>query len=159
MRYNGTPRSENNQSSQGRNSLHTSEKVALASALNRRSGRAGFGADNLVRVWHTQPSRKRSKHFNDIARRFEAKKSGIKMKRDGLDGPRRQIWHRLRRIAAGMVARPADHLPGLNRKACLARLDEVLKASARTTSGAGQAVLQCRRQAIRPRATLAGRRC
>ena len=64
--------------------MHTSRKVALASALIVVLAAPALAQDKLVRVWHTETEPQTVKAFNDIARRFEAKNPGVKIEAEGL---------------------------------------------------------------------------
>ena len=64
--------------------MHTSQMVALATALTVGIAAPALAQDKLVRVWHTETEPQTIKAFNDIARRFEAKNPGIKMEAEGL---------------------------------------------------------------------------
>src|SRR5256886_8564955 len=128
---NGTPRSENNQSSQGRTLMHTSRKVALASALIVVLAAPALAQDKLVRVWHTETEPQTVKAFNDIARRFEAKNPGVKIEAEGL------AWTDLEgKIMASLAAGSPPELShgqpitctALQSKGLLNPLDEVVKA-------------------------------
>src|SRR6266508_6571671 len=111
--------------------MHTSRKVALASALIVMLAAPALAQDKLVRVWHTETEPQTVKAFNDIARRFEAKNPGIKIEAEGL------AWTDLEgKIMASLAAgSPPDLSHGqpitctaLQSKGLLLPLDEVVAA-------------------------------
>ena len=113
-------------------------------------------AQKVVRVWHTETEPQTIKAFNDIARRFEAKNPGVKIEAEGL------AWGDLEgKIMAGLASGSPPELSHGQPITCTALQSKGSAAAARRSGrrdrqgqylGADQARLQCRRQAVRPRA-------
>ena len=119
--------------------MHTSRMIALAIGLTVGLTAPALAQDKVVRVWHTETEPQTIKAFNDIARRFEAKNPGVKIEAEGLawgDLEGKIMASLAAGSAAGVVARPADHLHGAAIEGpAAARSTRSSRRSARAISG------------------------